>query len=315
SDFCIQEEIPDARRSPIPPRLLLRSLLRLAGGGSINSRHLCFAQHPARGKRKRSTMEQQQTLEHRMGDWYSMPDLGLRGHWFTIPLDYGSPGGAKISVFTREVVLGMLLISTPRRSARPRPRPRSRPRPPPGDEGLAHHLHLQRRPELVDLHKDENLNVTLVGHSLGACLATLSAFDNVENGLSKVGDQPEFPVCAVVFGSPQVGDATFVARLGRLPNLRVLHVRNKIDLILQYPSGVLGYMSIGEQLVGHQEVVVPEVFEEPQRLAQPTGTPARGGGMEGEGQRQRRRMGIRAGREEEQEDMAEALNLPPGRCS
>ncbi|MQL98097.1 hypothetical protein Taro_030811 [Colocasia esculenta] len=92
--------------APVPPRLLLRSLLRLAGGGGRSSRHLCFAQHPAGGKRKRSTMEQQQTLEHRMGDWYSVPDLGLRDHWFTVPLDYGFPGGAKISVFAREVVLG-----------------------------------------------------------------------------------------------------------------------------------------------------------------------------------------------------------------
>ncbi|MQL69303.1 hypothetical protein Taro_001587 [Colocasia esculenta] len=103
--------------------------------------------------------------------------------------------------------------------------------------------------ELVDLHKDENLSVTLVGHILDACLATLSVFDIIENGLSKVGDQLEFPVCAVVFGSPQVGDAAFVARLGRLPNLRVLHVRNEIDHIPQYPRGVLGYVSVDEQLV------------------------------------------------------------------
>ncbi|XP_058068996.1 phospholipase A1-IIdelta [Magnolia sinica] len=103
--------------------------------------------------------------------------------------------------------------------------------------------------ELVDLYKDEDLSITLVGHSLGACLAILSAFDIVENGLSKVGDKPEFPVCAIVFGSPQVGNKAFNERLKKLPSLRVLHVVNEIDLIPHYPSGLLSYTDTGVKLV------------------------------------------------------------------
>ncbi|XP_064994851.1 phospholipase A1-II 5-like isoform X2 [Musa acuminata AAA Group] len=102
--------------------------------------------------------------------------------------------------------------------------------------------------ELVEVYKDESLSIVCVGHSLGAALAILSAFDIVENGLSKVGDKEEFPVCAMVFGSPQIGNKAFNDRLEKLPNLRVLHVRNKIDLIPLYPSGLLGFVNTGTVL-------------------------------------------------------------------
>ncbi|KAK1290047.1 Phospholipase A1-IIdelta [Acorus calamus] len=99
--------------------------------------------------------------------------------------------------------------------------------------------------ELVELYKDENLSITLTGHSLGACLAVLSAFDIVENGVNKA----QFPVCAVVFGCPQVGNAAFKERVKRHQNLRVIHVRNEIDVIPRYPSELLGYKDTGTELV------------------------------------------------------------------
>ncbi|KAF6157580.1 hypothetical protein GIB67_037153 [Kingdonia uniflora] len=40
--------------------------------------------------------------DHSVGDWFSVPELRLRDHWFTVPLDYYSD--AKITVFAREVV-------------------------------------------------------------------------------------------------------------------------------------------------------------------------------------------------------------------
>ncbi|XP_068665753.1 uncharacterized protein [Aristolochia californica] len=40
---------------------------------------------------------------HTVGDWYSVPDLRLRDHWFTVPLDYSS-SSLTISIFAREVV-------------------------------------------------------------------------------------------------------------------------------------------------------------------------------------------------------------------
>ncbi|MCL7036142.1 hypothetical protein MKW94_020161 [Papaver nudicaule] len=96
---------------------------------------------------------------------------------------------------------------------------------------------------LVTKYKDENVSVVLTGHSLGASLAILSAFDLVENGLSQI------PVTAVVFGSPQIGNKAFNERMQLYSNLRVLHVRNEIDLITHYPSRMLGYAYTGVELV------------------------------------------------------------------
>ncbi|KAJ8638451.1 hypothetical protein MRB53_012718 [Persea americana] len=110
---------------------------------------------------------------------------------------------------------------------------------------------LSKIKELVSLYKDEKEQLSLVcaGHSLGACLSILSAFDVVEDGLSKIGDRPEFPVTAFVFGSPEVGNKAFNERLKKLPNLRVLLVKNEIDLIPDYPGQLLGYTDTGVKLV------------------------------------------------------------------
>ncbi|KAL2476667.1 Phospholipase A1-IIdelta [Abeliophyllum distichum] len=95
---------------------------------------------------------------------------------------------------------------------------------------------------LRDQYKDENLSITLTGHSLGSCLAILSAFDIVENGVTDI------PVSAFVFGSPQVGNKAFNKRLNHFPNLNVLHIKDKIDLIPLYPSPLLGYSKTGIEL-------------------------------------------------------------------
>ncbi|XP_003569665.1 phospholipase A1-II 5 [Brachypodium distachyon] len=104
--------------------------------------------------------------------------------------------------------------------------------------------------ELVAKYKGkvgESLSIVCTGHSLGASLATLCAFDMVVNGVSKVGDA-HVPVAAIVFGSPQVGNPEFKKRFDELPNLRALHVRNKPDLIPLYPSNLLGYANVGDVL-------------------------------------------------------------------
>ncbi|KAG8386793.1 hypothetical protein BUALT_Bualt03G0185800 [Buddleja alternifolia] len=97
--------------------------------------------------------------------------------------------------------------------------------------------------ELRSQYKDEKLSVIITGHSLGGCLATLSAFDLVENGIIN-----DIPVSAIVFGSPQVGNKAFNKRLNDFPNLKILHVRNKIDQIPLYPSPLLGYRNSGIEL-------------------------------------------------------------------
>ncbi|KAL0362458.1 UNVERIFIED_CONTAM: Phospholipase A1-IIdelta [Sesamum calycinum] len=98
---------------------------------------------------------------------------------------------------------------------------------------------LKKIKELRDLYKNESVSITLTGHSLGGCLSILSAFDLVENGVNDI------PVSAIVFGSPQVGDKVFNERMRQYPNLKVLQVRNRIDLIPLYPSEFLGYKDTG----------------------------------------------------------------------
>ncbi|KAI4333840.1 hypothetical protein L6164_018599 [Bauhinia variegata] len=101
---------------------------------------------------------------------------------------------------------------------------------------------LKKINRLLELYKDENPSVILVGHSLGASLSIVSGFDLVENGV-------KVPVTAIAFGSPQVGNKDFNERVKRFPNLKVLHVRNEIDLIPHYPGKLLGYAYTGTELL------------------------------------------------------------------
>lgn len=53
-----------------------------------------------------SSMEndERSSKEHTVGSWYSVPELSLRDHRFSVPLDYKSPARSVISIFAREVV-------------------------------------------------------------------------------------------------------------------------------------------------------------------------------------------------------------------
>ncbi|KAK8619308.1 hypothetical protein V6N13_133273 [Hibiscus sabdariffa] len=98
--------------------------------------------------------------------------------------------------------------------------------------------------ELKERYKGENISIVFTGHSLGASLATLSAFDVVESGIVD-----DIPVAAIVFGSPQVGNKAFDERTKRYPNFRILHTRNTIDIVPHYPSFLLGYVYTGTEFV------------------------------------------------------------------
>ncbi|CAI9113777.1 OLC1v1014448C1 [Oldenlandia corymbosa var. corymbosa] len=97
--------------------------------------------------------------------------------------------------------------------------------------------------ELRNLYEGEELSIIFTGHSLGASLSILAGFDLVENGLTDI------PVSCIVFGSPQVGNRGFKEKLREFPNLKILHVKNKIDLIPHYPGHLLGYHNTGIDLV------------------------------------------------------------------
>lgn len=52
------------------------------------------------------------STEHVTGNWFSVPELRLRDHRFSVPLDYSLDHATspKISIFAREVVAGMSAI-------------------------------------------------------------------------------------------------------------------------------------------------------------------------------------------------------------
>ncbi|XP_071730147.1 phospholipase A1-IIdelta [Rutidosis leptorrhynchoides] len=97
--------------------------------------------------------------------------------------------------------------------------------------------------QLVDKYKGEEISIIQTGHSLGASLSILSCFDLAENGITDI------PISAFVFGSPQVGNKAFNDRLNEFSNVKILHIKNKIDLIPLYPSRLLGYVNSGVEFV------------------------------------------------------------------
>ncbi|GLT79385.1 hypothetical protein SLA2020_508760 [Shorea laevis] len=102
---------------------------------------------------------------------------------------------------------------------------------------------LDKIKSMTEQYKNENPSIIFTGHSLGASLAVISAFDVAENTSGNI------PVSAFVFGSPQVGNKAFKDRIEQHKNLNILHIKNTIDLIPHYPSQLLGYVYIGTELL------------------------------------------------------------------
>ncbi|WMV15941.1 hypothetical protein MTR67_009326 [Solanum verrucosum] len=102
---------------------------------------------------------------------------------------------------------------------------------------------LEEVKRLVEEYKNEEVSITVTGHSLGASLATLNAVDIAYNKINKSSHGKEFPVTAFVFASPKVGDLNFLNAFNKLKHLHILRIHNILDIVPKYPP--IGYLDVG----------------------------------------------------------------------
>ncbi|KAH9299269.1 hypothetical protein KI387_030951 [Taxus chinensis] len=85
---------------------------------------------------------------------------------------------------------------------------------------------------LVELYKGEELSITVTGHSLGASLALLSAYQIRE---SLLASNHNIPVTVFSFGGPRVGNLDFKERMEEI-GVKTLRIVNTHDLIPKMPG-------------------------------------------------------------------------------
>nr|GMD83266.1 phospholipase A1-II 4-like [Ipomoea batatas]GMD86467.1 phospholipase A1-II 4-like [Ipomoea batatas] len=85
---------------------------------------------------------------------------------------------------------------------------------------------------LVELYKNEEVSITVTGHSLGSSMATLNATDLAVN---PVNNNKDILVTAFLYASPKVGDENFKNAISNQKNLRVLRITDINDFVPTLP--------------------------------------------------------------------------------
>ncbi|XP_049347878.1 phospholipase A1-Igamma1, chloroplastic-like [Solanum verrucosum] len=105
---------------------------------------------------------------------------------------------------------------------------------------------------LIDRYSNEELSITIAGHSLGGGLAMVSTYDIAEIGLDLPGRV--IPLCVFSFSGPRVGNIRFKQWLETL-GVKVLRVVNKHDfevqtrLIQKLEDYFWSYWHVGEEII------------------------------------------------------------------
>ncbi|WVZ05706.1 hypothetical protein V8G54_019052 [Vigna mungo] len=116
---------------------------------------------------------------------------------------------------------------------------------------------------ILKTYEGENLSLTITGHSLGAALATLSAYD-IRNSFLR---PPH--VTVISFGGPRIGNRSFRRRLEE-QGTKVLRIVNSDDVITKIPGFVFDEVerkegdvegNVGEQVARFQRWMRKRVEE------------------------------------------------------
>ncbi|KAJ0081024.1 hypothetical protein Patl1_12336 [Pistacia atlantica] len=103
----------------------------------------------------------------------------------------------------------------------------------------------------VNEYQNEEVSITVTGHSLGAALATMNVVDMVSNGYNMPISNPnkEFLVTAFAFASPKVGDVSFQTEFNNRmtkAKLRLLRIENNQDVVTILPPG--NFVAVGYEI-------------------------------------------------------------------
>ncbi|XP_002966078.2 phospholipase A1-II 6 [Selaginella moellendorffii] len=103
--------------------------------------------------------------------------------------------------------------------------------------------------KLIDLYKDDELSITVTGHSLGAAIATVCAYDiaNEKKNRNPLSGAT-IPVTAFPFASPRVGNLEFRAAVKNVEGLRILRIGNLPDVVTLVPPILWGYVHTDDEL-------------------------------------------------------------------
>ncbi|KAJ3671485.1 hypothetical protein LUZ60_007564 [Juncus effusus] len=103
---------------------------------------------------------------------------------------------------------------------------------------------------IINQYKDEEVSITLVGHSMGSSLATLLGYDLAELGLNRGSSGRKIPITVYSFAGPRVGNSGFKKRCEEL-GVKVLRVVNVKDPVPKLPGMFLNENS---RVLGEREL-------------------------------------------------------------